>query len=152
MKVYILVNNRKNLPEFDELVAAMWERGISFSRLGDSASFKKCTVAELSWDKWISDSRWSGKGKPHEFIEFRLPKKINNYANSISIEVADDALPVDKRAFHKAALYIAERADGKISTDKNVWMTPEEYLEEVKRYMQYTFQEAAEESLRSISS
>lgn len=147
MKKYIMVSTRKALPRTFELASIMWEKDISLSRSGDAIDLKNCTTLALSWDKWINDKRWSGKTKSSELIYFEIPKKIDKFTNPITIEIADDAVLVDKRAFLKAAIYIAEKAYGKISDDGITWMTPEEYSEMNKETLKYSFEEAAEASL-----
>lgn len=144
MRTYIIVKGRKALPKTFELAAVMWKEGISLSRCGDAYEFKNCTTLALSWDKWIDDEKWSGKNKSSQLIYFELPKKIEDYSDKITIEMDDNAVLVDKRAFYKAAIYIAEMSEGKISIDGIKWLTPEKYKQQFKDYLDYSFEEAVE--------
>lgn len=148
MQLIVTFNNREILPEINELVAIMWKKDVNFSKVGNAASFKKCTSFTLSWDKWLDDKRWLGHNKFKEYIYFTFLDKEKNF-KGIEVEVADDAILVDKRAFLKAAIYIAEKADGKISNDGIAWMTPEEFSEMNNETLKYSFEEAAEASLSS---
>lgn len=142
MKLFLLVKSRKALPTTFDLARIMWEEGISLSRWGDAIDLKNCTTLGLSWAKWEDDKRWREHQKSNEMIYFELPKKVKG--NPITIEIADDAPLVDKRAAYKAAIYIAEKAEGKISEDGKEWLTPDKYSELVDDYLKYTFKEAAE--------
>jgi hypothetical protein len=145
MKVYVSIkSNREHLPEIIEMADIMWEKDISLSRSGDGNSLKNCTTLALCWDKWVDDQRWDSHPKFKEYIYFEISQKENI---SITIEVDDEATIVDIRSVQKAALYLAEECDGKISTDGEIWIAPIDYYEFAKEYLQITFKESVEKSL-----
>jgi DNA primase catalytic subunit len=147
MKLYLFLKKKSSLPEIEELAFTIWDKNINFSKIGDHYVLKNCTVLSLSWDKWYDDPRWKGNEKSREYIDFELITEKYKRSVNVSIHVADDAVFVDKRAVHKAAVFLAQTCDGKISEDGKVWGTPEEYSQIVKEYLQCTFVEAVEKSL-----
>jgi len=148
MKIYVDINKgRECLPEIIDLVDVMWEKGISLSRAGDGTSFKNCTSLALCWDKWVDDKRWEMHPKFKEYIYFEVSPEDKLV---VTIEVDDESTIVDKRSVHKAALYIAERCDGKLSIDGITWIVPSTYREITKVYLQYDFKESIEKSLVTI--
>lgn len=150
MKIFVIVKKKSSLPETEELAFVMWDKNISFSKIGNHYLFKKCTSLLLSWDKSHDDPRWKGHPKLCEYIEFEIKsEKYKRHAN-ISIEIPDDAVFVDTRAAHKAALFLAEKCDGKISVDGDEWVTSTQYFETVKNYLHCNFSEAVERSLKSL--
>ncbi len=146
MKMYVTVNDRQKLPELNELIAAMWEENVSFSKAGDAFRFSDYTTLALCWDKWVDDPRWSNHHKYKEYIYFELPVKLGCSA-PITIEMADDAAFVDKRAFLKAAYFLAKKAGGTISFDKKLWVTPDDFMNAHQDILNLSFQEAIEASL-----
>lgn len=146
MKIYVIINNQRNLPELDELIAAMWEENITYFKAGDAIRFSKCTTFSICWDKWVDDKRWTDHSKFKEYIYFELPCNPS-LIEPILIETTDDAVFVDKRAFLKASYYIAKKAGGKISFDKKFWVTPDDFMNKNKDILNISFKDAIEVSL-----
>ncbi|SDN05868.1 hypothetical protein SAMN04487897_101935 [Paenibacillus sp. yr247] len=120
MQLFISIKNANTLPSRDEIKKAMWEKALSVSHALDLQEFNSLT---LSWDKWIDDKRWSdGIPKSFEHINFEFQNK-----RLIIIDVDEDALFVDKRAFYRSAILIAERTNGTISTDNSTWIKVNEF-------------------------
>lgn len=122
----------------------MWRKDINFSKIGNSVFFKKCTLLVLSWDKWLDDPRWNATSKWREYISFELPKIANDSGQLMTIEMDDEALLVDKRAFYKATIYIAQLTQGEISEDNIKWLSPQQYAETLEKYLTISFDEAVE--------
>jgi hypothetical protein len=122
----------------------MWEKALSVSHAFD---LQENNSLMLSWDKWIDDKRWSnGIPKSFEHINFEFQNK-----KLIKIDVDDDALLVDKRAFYRSAILIAERTNGTISTDNSNWVTVNEFCENAKNYLKYSFDKAVDISFNQVA-
>lgn len=142
-KIELLVycTNLKSLPNRSSLKKMMWSEAKSISHSFDLKEFGSLT---LSWDKWIDDERWSKDAKkPFEHINFEVID-----SNIVLIDIEDDALFIDKRAFYKGAIYICEKTNGKISEDKITWKTPKEISHSVDNYINCSFKEAVELSYK----
>jgi hypothetical protein len=143
MQLYINMKNIKSLPNRDDLKKVMWENASSISHALDLQDYNSLM---LSWDKWIDDKRWSnGVLKSYEHINFELINK-----ELILIEIDNDALLVDKRAFYSSAMLIAERTNGTISTDNSKWDTINDFYDYAKDYLKYTFDEAVDISFNQV--
>lgn len=119
----------------------MWDGAKSISHAFDLKEFNNLM---LSWDKWIDDERWNENvKKSFEHINFEIIDK-----NIVLIDIKDDALFVDKRAFYLGAIYICEKTNGQISNDKVNWNTPEEYTMKISDYINSSFKEAVEFSYK----
>ena len=148
MIAYVLIDTRDNLPSIDDLVEKMWKTGVSYSKASDSSEFKNCTTLSLSWDKWIDDERWLLPGlKSKEYIYFDLPEQADNYLSPIALEIDDDALFIDKRAFYKALDYISRCTKGRISVDGQEWMNNELFVDEFQKYLCTEFDQSVYKSL-----
>lgn len=150
MKIHVMIGNRENIPEVKELVSTMWENNINFSKAGDAPQLKNCTTLSICWDKWVDDKRWSNHPKFKEYIYFDLLGELDKQ-ELIIIEIADDAVFVDRRAFLKAAYFIAKKTNGKISANKQLWATPEEFLVKNIDILNISFKDAIEASLLESS-
>ncbi len=144
MNLFIKVENIKALPSRSLMKEVMWEQANNISHGFDLKEFDSLM---LSWDKWLDDSRWSGLNKSFEHINFEITKE-----NEVVVDIADDALFVDKRAFFRGALLICEKTNGKISVDEIVWHPPNEFRLNVKNYLECSFNEAVEKSFQEITS
>lgn len=145
MKVFIKLDNLNNLPQICQLDLAqiMWEKGQTFSRCGDDIYINRCTQLSLSWDKWLDDIRWHNNPKSKEYINFEY-----DAANRLLvIEIESDSLVVDKRAFHKAILFISQAIQSKISFDGDEWMDTEEYSKRFAYILNMNFIESVDLSL-----
>ncbi len=149
MKYYIIIKLRKCLPKLKDIIDRSWKAGIQFSRVADEVEFKDSTFFEFGWDKWLDDKRWSGNKHSNNLLSFDISKNIDNYNEPILAEADDNILFIDKRALYRAILLIAESSEGKISEDKKNWITPEEFHEKYKEYIDSDFDEAVEKSLES---
>lgn len=119
----------------------MWDGAKSISH---SFDLKRFDNLMLSWDKWIDDNRWSSNlRKSFEHINFEIIDE-----NIVLIDIEDDALFVDKRAFYCGAIFISDNTNGKISEDKLVWITPQEFTEKVSNFVNCSFKEAVELSYK----
>jgi hypothetical protein len=147
MKLFIKYKEKNSLPDIADLVSTMWKEGISVSKAADAVSFRECTSLSLAWDKWLDDKRWASHSKFKEYIYFVITTKDHGHTNKIVIEMDDDATVIDNRAFHKAAVYIAEKTQGEISADGIVWLDPKKYTETIKKLLKYSFKEAEDLSL-----
>ena len=147
MKLYIIIKNRKDLPESMLLIETMWRNDIDYSKTSDELEFKNATFFGLKWNKTFDDERWRGNKYFSIFIDFDLPECLDNYKEPITIETEDDIPTVDKRAFYKAALLIAETCEGKISFDTQEWLTKDEFYNKYKQYIDISFEEAVEISI-----
>jgi len=143
VQLFISLTNSNNLPSRDDIKKVMWEKALSISHALDLQEFNSLM---LSWDKWIDDKRWSD-GTPNSFehINFEFQNK-----RLIKIDVDDDALLIDKRAFYRSAFIIAERTNGTISTDNSTWLTVNEFCEYAKNYLKYSFDEAVDISFNQV--
>lgn len=147
MKLFINYKKKNSLPDIADLVTNMWKEGISFSKATDAVSFRDCTTLSLAWDKWLDDKRWVSHPKFKEYIYFDLTTKERGLSHMMLLEIDDDATAIDKRAFYKAAIYIAEKIQGEISVDEIIWLESKDYAETVKEYLKLSFEEAVELSL-----
>lgn len=147
MKIFIKYNNNDCLPDIVDLVGVMWKENINFSKVADATSFSECTTLSLAWDKWLDDERWISHPKFKEYIYFDLKRKHAAVFNKMSMEIDDEAIEVDKRAFYKAVVYIAEITQGKISLDGISWLDSKDYAENIKEYLKLSFEQANELSL-----
>lgn len=120
----------------------MWAGGRNISHAFDLKEFNSLM---LSWDKWIDDERWKGNAKSFEHINFEIIDK-----NIVFIDIKDDALFIDKRAFYIGAIYICEKTNGKISEDKITWKTSKEFSNNVTNYINCSFKEAVELSYKEV--
>lgn len=153
MKAYVKVKGRRYLPEKrKELLAVMWKESIAHSYAGIADHrFNRCHHYSLKFDKWLQDPRLSKVSCP--FIEFEIPGKLRQPNNYIVIEIDDHAPFVNLRAFHRVVLFMAERQRtkgrvvGKISVDGVNWITPAEYREAVREYVDCSFEDALERSI-----
>jgi hypothetical protein len=143
--IYVLISDLGDLPNIDQLIEHMWERGHNFSRVGNSISFRNSAPICLSWDKWLDDPRWAGNLKSKEYIYVEL--STNKKSVSIELEDYENAVLVDKRAFHNAALYIAEQTKGMISLNGHDWISIIEYQTRIEKYVVLSFEKAVEVSL-----
>ncbi len=127
MKIFLNLTKRDNLPDVTDLTTYIWDNNKSISRAGDSIDFRKCTSLALAWDKWIDDTRWSCHPKFKEYIYFWfLHTSPNN--STLIIEIDDDAVFVDKRAYFRAIEYIAEQTNAKINLGNELDKQLEDYL------------------------
>jgi hypothetical protein len=147
MKLLIKYKKNNSLPDIADLLRIMWKEDISVSKAADAVSFKDCTTLSLAWDKWLNDKRWASHPKFKEYIYFDIIRKDPVFSNKMILEIDNNAIEVDKRAFHKAVVYIAEKTHGEISVDGAVWLDPKDYAETVKEYLKLSFEEAVELSL-----
>lgn len=147
MKLYVNIPDRKTLPEIDKLIEFMWKKNVSISKAADAERLRDCTTLAICWDKWVDDNRWVNNCKFKEYIYFNIPKKIQ-LSNPIIVEIADDAVLVDKRAVYKAVLLIASCGDGLISKDRTIWLSKNEFEEQNKKLLICSFEDAVEISLR----
>lgn len=147
MKVFIKYRENNPLPDIEDLVKIMWNEGISFSKVADDVRFKNCTTLSLAWDKWLDDKRWVSHPKFKEYIYFDIERKDPLFFNKISLEIDDNAIEVDKRAFYKAVIYISEKVQGEISINGTVWLDSNDYAKTVNEYLKLSFEKAIELSL-----
>ncbi|WP_102710911.1 hypothetical protein [Paenibacillus castaneae] len=66
------------------------------------------------------------------------------------IDIDDNALLVDKRAFYRSAILCAEKTNGTIRTDNSNWVTINDFSEYVKNYLKYSFDEAVDISFNQV--
>ena len=144
MNLFIKVDNINALPSRLEIQEVMWEQANNISHAFDLKEFSSLM---LSWNKWLDDNRWGNSNKSFEHINFEFIKE-----DEVVVDIADDALFVDKRAFYRAVLFICEKANGEISIDELVWHRPNEFRLNVKSYLDCSFNEAVERSLQELSS
>jgi hypothetical protein len=142
MELFIKVDNLELLPKRDEIKNVMWEQANNISHSLDLSEFNSLM---LSWDKWIDDSRWVNINKSKEHVNFEISNK-----NMIVIDIADDALFVDKRAFFKGALFICEKTKGMISNDKLNWFKPNDFKYQVRVYIDTSFNEGVDKSFQEL--
>lgn len=135
----------KKIPKMSELVEIMWKKDISVSRIGNQHTLRRNGYLTLSWDKWLDDERWEEHSKFKEYIYFEIKVIKNEYC--LSIEIDDDACFVDIRAVHKAAMYIAKKANTLVSYNKKKWIKQSDYKIIVRKYLDTSFEEAVEKSL-----
>ena len=147
MKLFVIIQQRKRLPEINTLVETMWAPCISFSKAGNAKHFKHCTSLALCWDKWIDDDKWNSHPKSKEYIYFHIPKVVNKYS-PLSIEIANDALDVDRRAFYLAAYCIAKTSDGMISYDMTEWQSPTDFYKNHMELLGRSFEDTVDSSLK----
>jgi hypothetical protein len=141
MQLSIKVINFKGLPTRNEMKKIMWEQANNISH---SLDLKKYNALTLSWDKWLDDSRWAGNvNKSFEHINFEITDE-----NKVEVDIEDDALFVDKRAFYLGAIFICEKTNGKISEDNVSWNTPKEFSLKVSNFIKCSFKEAVEISYK----
>ena len=144
MNLFIKVDNINALPSRNEIQEVMWEQANNISHAFDLKEFNSLM---LSWNKWLDDNRWKKSNKSFEHINFEIIKE-----NEVVVDIADDALFVDKRAFYRGVLFICEKTNGKISIDDLVWHRPNEFKLDIKSYLDCSFNEAVERSLQELSS
>lgn len=147
MKIFIKYVENNSFPDIVDLVKIMWKEGISFSKVADDVSFKNCTTLSLAWDKWLDDKRWVLHPQFKEYIYFDIQRNDSLFSNKILLEIDDNAIEVDKRAFYKAVIYISEKVQGEISINGTVWLAPNDYAKTVNEYLQLSFEKAIELSL-----
>lgn len=144
IELFIYCTNLKSLPNRSSLKKMMWSEARSISH---SLDLKEFGSLALSWDKWIDDERWRKDAKkPVEYINFEV---LDN--NIVLIDIEDNALFIDKRAFYKGAIYICEKTNGKISEDKITWKSPNEFIHNVSNYILSSFKEAVELSYKEAT-
>lgn len=148
MKVYLKIINKLALPTIRELVETMYKKGINISKAGDSIKFKDCTTFSMCWDKWVDDKRWDNHPKFKEYIYFDA---VLTDKDIICIEIDDDATFVDKRAFCKATILIAEKQHQLISYDGLKWIIISEFVRHENKYLKCNFEGAIEISLTDFS-
>ena len=147
MKNFISYDKNSNLPEISDMVMNMWKDEISISKASDALRFKDCTTLSLAWDKWIDDTRWISNPNQKNIFIFDITTNETGDKYNMLLEIDDHAVEVDKRAFHKAILLIAEKTLGKISMDGLTWMNSEEYAEIFKEHLKHSFTESVDLSL-----
>lgn len=149
MKLIIRFNDKKYLPKIDDLVYYMWNKNINFSKAGNSTKLATITSLSLCWDKWVDDIRFNTHPKFKEYIYFEQLSKSKN-PPTLSIEVDNDALFIDKRAFYRAGLIIAQKTQGEISFDQQKWMKPNEFFSTYNEIIKFSFENAVEVSLKEV--
>lgn len=145
MRVHIELENLKKLPQIHQLDLAkiMWEEGNNFSRMGNSCYINECTYLTLSWDKWLDDKRWESNSKSKEYIDF----EYYEVDKELHVEIKDDSLILDKRAFHRAIVFIANSISAKVNLNEEEWIDIKEYTTRNSYFLNMTFQEALNLSL-----
>lgn len=148
MKFFLSFKNKSEIPNVEQMLKYMWESGNNFSKSGNWKGSDRHTTLALSWDKWLDDSRWSNHPKFKEYIYFSLQNKRINLNYTISVEIDDDAVFVDKRAFFKAILLIAKSTKALIGIEKKTNLVSfNEFLTIANEYIEDSFSEATEKSL-----
>ncbi|HHY71969.1 MAG TPA: hypothetical protein GX497_01835 [Bacillus bacterium] len=88
-----------------------------------------------------------GKNKSYEHINFEI---IDD--NTVVVEIADDALFVDKRVFYREVLFISEYTNGKISDDQLDWYNHNEFKPKISNYIDSSLDVAVEKSIQEMIS
>ena len=142
MELFIKINNIASFPSIEELKSIMWYENASISRVGNDKLLRSGEEISLSWDKWIDDLRWSNHSQSKEYIYLQFIQP-----DICKIEIEDSALFVDKRAVILAAKYLVEIDDANSSFDNVKWLKKNDFFEVIKQYLQFSFENAVEESL-----
>lgn len=136
MITYIGFKEKTMLPSMEELVYYIWARDINFSFFKTGRDICDSTEISLSWDKWLDNAEWSGNEKSKEYINFTLYPLCNiknavtnefydfcmlsNFSNVLEVEINDNAIMMDKRAFARAIYYISKNCNGYIQWQNSV--------------------------------
>lgn len=130
MRVYIAVKCKSSMPGMRRLAAYMWARGIELGYARSGRNMAESTYVSLTWAKWVDNPKWRGHPKNKEYIDLewasleRVKTRVsrefyrlaaeNQMDNVLIIQVANDAVTMDRRAFARAVYRVAQRTGGRI--------------------------------------
>ena len=112
-------------------------------RIGNDFYINKSTVISLAWDKWIDNEIL--KKETNEYLNIEINKKLK----LITIEIDNNAMYVDIRAFHKAIIFYLSNTNGRIIAADNNEVSLNDYLNHNKDIINTAFQVAVERSINS---
>ncbi|WP_054950343.1 hypothetical protein [Numidum massiliense] len=125
METYVLYKDGRLSCDIFGLAYYIWDDGISLSYFKSDVDVNDSDEISLSWDKWIDNPEWdsSDKFKEHIYIERMSPSnitvpKLRNKATLLTIEniylieVAEDAVIMDIRAYKRLVYYLSKELDG----------------------------------------
>ena len=160
---YIGIKDKMKLPKFWDLVYYMWDKELSISYVKVGEEIWDCKGISVSWDKWIDNPKWSGSYKTVEHIdidiynvldkeiESRVSKNIyhlinkNNNNYIVCIDISDNAVTMDRRAFLRATYMIAKKCSGIIyDEERNKLLSYEEFYNINKFIIEKTFDKSVE--------
>jgi hypothetical protein len=150
------MRSRDVVPRMTELVSYMWAPRVAFSYARTGTDMHDSTDVAIKWDKWLDNPDWRGQPKGTEHISFewncfdRVRSEVSeefcrlcraSRAESVlTIEMADDAVAMDRRAFVRAVYVIAERAQGCIySPDDQRVLDASEYYRANRELIEKAF-------------
>jgi hypothetical protein len=142
MELFIKISDVNSIPKIDDLKEIMWLVGSSVSRVGNDTHLKSGEEVTLSWDKWIDDSRWTNHVKSKEYLYFQFIQP-----DIFKIEIADNAIFVDKRAAYMVAAYLVQKNNSSVSIGEDNWLPRDLFIEKSKKYVQCSIEDAVNISL-----
>lgn len=154
MKTIVFFSNRDNIPSMEKLATFIWSINVSYSYIKTGNDFYDSDDLAISWDKWIDNHEWSGHDKSSEYIGFNIvickdcikKFKLNLISKEIDskycmrIDIADDALLIDKRAYLRAIYLIAKSCNGYILEENSKsLLTSDEFYEKYRDIIEMPF-------------
>jgi hypothetical protein len=133
-----------HLPKMKKMIGIMYFPGADYSWVGNDTDLRCGEGVQFCWNKWVDDTRWSGRDDSNTYINARLIDK-----SILHIQSDEQDIPiVDQRAIAEFVRYLLEIDNHNTwSLDQSDWKNKNQFLDEFKMF-KFSFEDAVEMSLK----